>query len=77
MCMSRYHRVVTAGAGSARVEDALGRCLVVSLLAFDGPEPRPGEWIVVHSGYALGPADPEEAGRAVAELRAAGRAPDR
>lgn len=54
MCVSRFHRVVAcAGGDSALVADSGGATRTVSLLALDGPPPRPGDWLVVHSGYAL------------------------
>lgn len=69
MCSSRYHRVLAAGDdGTVIVADAGGAPRRVSLLAYDGPAPRAGEWIVVHSGYALSPADASEAEAAAAEL---------
>lgn len=69
MCMSRLHRVLRAsGPGAVEVEDAEGVVRRVSLLALDGPEPAAGEWLVVHSGYAVGRADAAEAEEATAEL---------
>jgi len=54
MCMSRLHQVLRlTGVGVAEVEDVDGARHVVSLLALDGPTPAPGEWLTVHSGYAL------------------------
>ncbi len=54
MCVSRFHRVVgCAGDGSALVADSRGVTRTVALMALDGPAPRPGDWLVVHSGYAL------------------------
>ena len=54
MCMSRLHRAVTAPAdGWMTVENAEGRLHRVSLIALEGPEPQVGDWLVVHSGYAL------------------------
>lgn len=71
MCMSRFHQVVRIVApGAAEVEDVDGVAHRVLLLALDGPEPVPGEWLVVHSGYAIDRADPAEAEAIVAELRA-------
>jgi hydrogenase maturation factor len=62
MCMSRLHLVVGEPTdGGVRVEDLDGHRHEVSLLAYDGPPPRPGTWLVVHSGYALAPAEPDEA----------------
>jgi hydrogenase maturation factor len=42
----------------------------VSLLAFEGPQPQVGDWLVVHSGYALRRVDSEQAAAIVNELRA-------
>ena len=71
MCLSRLQRVVgTAGPDAVWAEDADGRRHRLCLLAFDGDAPRPGDWLVAHSGYALGPADAAGAAAAVAELRA-------
>ena len=54
MCTSRLHRVVAgAGPGAVTVADVEGHLLRVSLLALDGPAPVAGEWLVVHSGYAV------------------------
>jgi hydrogenase expression/formation protein HypC len=72
MCTSRLHRVVAAdGAGAVVVEDVDGGRHRVSLLALDGPPPEPGEWLVVHSGYAIDRVDAGEAEAVAAELRAA------
>ncbi|MGO9333022.1 MAG: HypC/HybG/HupF family hydrogenase formation chaperone [Acidimicrobiales bacterium] len=71
MCMSRFHRAVTAPAdGWMTVENAEGRLHRVSLLAFEGPQPQVGDWLVVHSGYALRRVDSEQAMAVVTELRA-------
>ncbi len=72
MCTSRLRRVVGFDEGGTVVVEGLdGRRSRVSLLAYDGPEPGMGDWVVVHSGYALAPADEEEARAAVAELAGA------
>ncbi|MGD0882977.1 MAG: HypC/HybG/HupF family hydrogenase formation chaperone [Acidimicrobiales bacterium] len=72
MCTSRLHRVVAAdGETAVVVEDVDGRRHRVSLLALDGPGPVPGEWLVVHSGYAIDRADADEAEAVAAELFAA------
>ena len=62
MCVSRLHRVVAVG-GDERVTvvDLDGRELEVSLLVLDGGTPSVGEWLVVHSGYALDRVDAHEA----------------
>ena len=69
--MSRLHRVVAAaGPDAVWAEDLAGARRQVSLLAFDGPVPGPGDWLVVHSGYALGPADAADAADAAVAVGA-------
>ncbi|MGD0440675.1 MAG: HypC/HybG/HupF family hydrogenase formation chaperone [Acidimicrobiales bacterium] len=69
--MSRFHMVVTAPAGGwVTVENAEGRLHRVSLIALEGPDPEVGDWLVVHSGYALRQVDSEEAAAIVSELKA-------
>ncbi|MGO9029557.1 MAG: HypC/HybG/HupF family hydrogenase formation chaperone [Acidimicrobiales bacterium] len=73
MCTSRLHQVVApAGPRAVSVADVEGNRHQVSLLALDGPAPEPGDWVVVHSGYAIDRVGPTEAEAVVAELRAAG-----
>ncbi|HLN41248.1 MAG TPA: HypC/HybG/HupF family hydrogenase formation chaperone [Acidimicrobiales bacterium] len=68
--MSRLHRVLrSAGPGDVEVENVDGTVHRVSLLALDGPEPAPGEWLVVHSGYAIDRVDAREAEAVASELR--------
>ncbi len=70
MCMSRLHRVLgSAGPGAVNVEDLGGTVHRVSLLALDGPPPTPGEWLVVHSGYALDRVDTTDAEAVATELQ--------
>jgi len=75
--MSRLHLVVgPPDAGEVTVQDVEGVRHRVSLLAYDGATPRPGQWLVVHSGFALGPVDAAEARAVAAEIAAArGREP--
>lgn len=74
MCLSRLHRVVgAAGEGRVEVEDVHGVHRRVSLLALDGPEPVAGEWLVIHSGYALDRVDSADAEAVAATLQAAAR----
>jgi hydrogenase expression/formation protein HypC len=64
------HRVVAAaGSGLLDVEDVDGGVHRVSTVALDGPLPRPGEWLVVHSGYAIDRVDTAEAEAVRDELR--------
>jgi len=80
--MSRLHRVLrSAGPGAVDVEDVNGTVHRVSLLALDGPAPAAGEWLVVHSGYAIDRVDSTDAEAAATEVRlstasTAGRAID-
>jgi len=66
--MSRLHKVVTEGETSVDAEGPDGVVRRISLLALDGPPPAIGEWLVVHSGYAIDRVDPAEADEVVAEL---------
>lgn len=76
MCMSRLHRVVReVSADAVDVEDLYGTVRRVSLLAFDGSALNAGDWIVVHSGYALSRVDPLEAGDIAFEIRRAKLSP--
>lgn len=68
MCLSRLHRVVSVDPENAVVEEACGQQKRISLLAFDGPPPRPGEWLIVHAGFAIGRMDDDEARRVLADL---------
>jgi len=72
MCVSRLHQVVgTPIQGAVDVADIDGVVHRVSLLALDGPEPARGDWLVVHSGYAIDRVDRAEAEAVAAELREA------
>ncbi|HET6964111.1 MAG TPA: HypC/HybG/HupF family hydrogenase formation chaperone [Acidimicrobiales bacterium] len=67
--MSRFHRVVArAGDRAVLVADSRGTTHRVSLLALDGPPPEPGDWLVVHSGYALDRVDRDAAGELDGEV---------
>jgi hydrogenase expression/formation protein HypC len=68
--VSRLHQVVAdAAPGLFDVEDVDGAVHRVSVIALDGPLPRPGEWLVVHSGYAIDRVDAAEAEAVRDELR--------
>jgi len=74
MCMSRLHRVLRgSGPGAVDVESVDGTVHRVSLLALDGPDPMPGEWLVVHSGYAIDRVDDADAEAVASELRLGAR----
>jgi hydrogenase expression/formation protein HypC len=59
----------SAGPGRVDVEDVNGTVHRVSLLALDGPAPEAGEWLVVHSGYAIDRVDSADAEAVATELR--------
>jgi hydrogenase maturation factor len=70
MCISRLHKVLgTVAPGVVEVEDVQGGHRRVSLLALDGPPPVVGEWLVIHSGYAIDRVDAAEAEAIAAELQ--------
>ena len=70
MCTSRLHRVIhTPRDGAVEVEDVEGMVHRVSLLALDGAPPGVGEWLVVHSGYAIDRVESAEARAVVDQLR--------
>jgi hydrogenase maturation factor len=72
MCVSRLHKVLgSAETGTVEVESVDGKVHRVRLLTLDGPTPEPGEWLVVHSGYAIDRVDATEAEAVAAELRLA------
>ena len=69
MCVSRLHRVIaSAGPGAVSVQDMNGSVHRVSLLALEGAAPLAGDWLVVHSGFAVDRADPDEAEAVAREL---------
>ena len=71
MCMSRLHRIVSVADDATVVAaDIGGSTPQMSLLAYEGEPLQPGNWVVAHSGYALGPADRAEAEAVLAEYRA-------
>lgn len=67
--MSRYHLVVEfESLDRLLVRDLHGNCHVASLLAWEGERPQVGDYVVAHSGFALGLADPDEVAEARREL---------
>jgi hydrogenase expression/formation protein HypC len=49
------------------------RNINVSLLSCDGDEARPGDWVLIHVGFALSKVDEEEAHATLALLQGMGR----
>ena len=72
MCTSRFHQVVEViDQDTVLVVDVDGTTHVSSLLALDGPRPVIGEWLVVHSGYAIDRVDDADAESVAMQIRQA------
>ena len=70
MCNSTLHHVEALVApGVVLASDLHGVVRRVALLALDGPPPSKGDWLVVHSGYAIDRVDSTEAEAVAAELQ--------
>ncbi len=77
MCVSRLHRVVAlVDNDNVMVVDLDGREYPVSLLVLDDAAPSVGDWLVVHSGYAIERVESEDARRVSDEISAARAHPD-
>ena len=60
MCLGEVARVRTAGADGTLTVEASGRVLTASALTLDDPV-APGDWVLVHAGFALARLAPAEA----------------
>jgi hydrogenase expression/formation protein HypC len=67
MCLGELAEVIEASTPTEALVTAGGRTRKVSLLTLTAA-PEPGDWVVVHSGFALARLTPEEA-REARELR--------
>lgn len=67
MCLGELAEVIDVGTAKAIVSGG-GRTRTVSLLTLTDPV-TPGDWVVIHSGFALARLTADEAGEATA-LRA-------
>jgi len=72
MCLGEVVQLVEVQSGGQAVAQVGSRTVPVSLLTLDVPVGA-GDWVVMHSGFALARLSPEEAFEALA-LRAASRA---
>ena len=70
MCLGEVGQVVGPPVDATVLVRTPQRTLTASLLTLDGPV-RPGDWLVVHSGFALARLSPDEAHEAMG-LRAGG-----
>lgn len=66
MCLGVPVRVLEVAEGTARV-DAGGATREVSLMLLDGVVP--GDWVILHAGFAIERLDPAEAERTLDLLR--------
>ena len=69
MCLAIPARVVTLGADDSAVIDLAGVRKTISLALVDGV--APGDYVIVHVGYALARLDPAEAEKTLALFAAA------
>ena len=69
MCLTQLGQVLDVTGMAAVVRDHAGRTTPVSLLAYDGPPPVPGTWLLLHSGFALAPLGDDEVAGVLASLR--------
>ena len=72
MCLGELGLVRSIEAGGSLVVDVAGRLHSVAALALVRPA-AVGDWVLVHSGFALAVVAPDEA-RDALEIRAAGSA---
>ncbi len=70
MCLAIPARVVTLDGGDQATVDLGGVRKAISLALVDGVEP--GDYVIVHVGYALSRLDAEEAEATLALFREAG-----
>lgn len=66
MCLGIPAKVLSVAGETASVEVG-GATREVSVILLDGVEP--GEWVILHAGFAIQKLDPEEAGKTLALLR--------
>jgi hydrogenase expression/formation protein HypC len=76
MCLGIPGRVVGTMAGSSdqlALVDVLGTQRPINVGMLDGPEVAPGEWLLIHMGFALERIDEGGAKQAMAGLELMGR----
>jgi len=73
MCLAIPARVVELIGADAALIDVGGVRKEISLAVLDGV--APGDYVIVHVGYALTKLDPQEAARTLATFAEAGLAP--
>ena len=67
MCLGELAEVIELTGPAGAVVSGDNRLRAVSLLALDGPV-TPGDWVVIHSGFALSRLTPDQ-GREARDLR--------
>lgn len=80
MCMSSVGRLVSLDDGDAVVDvDGAARRVSAALLVLEGTAVEPGDWLLVHTGFAVARLDPDDAAelvslrQAMAPVREEGR----
>ncbi len=73
MCLAVPARIESLEAGEQAVIDVGGIRKRVSVALVEGV--APGDWVIVHVGYALARLDPEAAAETLAAMAAAGLEP--
>jgi hydrogenase expression/formation protein HypC len=78
MCLAipgQVVEIVDADAAIALVDvGGVTREVNIALLAWEGQAPLPGDWVLIHVGFAMSRIDEAEAARALALLREMGDA---
>ena len=76
MCLAipgQIVEIVDRDAAIARVDvGGVTRDVNIALLSWEGSEPAPGEWVLIHVGFAMARIDEAEAARTLALLRELG-----
>ncbi|MDR1490500.1 MAG: HypC/HybG/HupF family hydrogenase formation chaperone [Desulfovibrio sp.] len=71
MCLAVPVKVLElSGNGAARCRVGEGDTFVTASLALLEEDPKPGEYLIVHAGFALRKLDPEDAEETIRLLRA-------
>ena len=79
MCLGipgRVVEVLPGNAGQLALVDVLGAHRPIDLGMLDDPGVAPGEWLLIHMGFALERIDEEQARTAMAGLELMGRSAD-
>lgn len=79
MCLGipgRVVEVLEGYGGHLVLADVTGSQDTVNIGLLDGPAPQPGDWILIHMGFAMERIDEDRAAQAMAGLEMMGRGRD-